>query len=143
MTEIQTTEVHALVTLTVAPREGQSLSEAHAEMLQLFQDYVTDEHNFMDDYGATIEQIASFREDPDATEPSWGGYEGPFVIAAEVRDAAEPVSEGAEWHRQVGDRYAKIALESDNLAVKVANSAEATKYYGIADRLRSVTSRSK
>ena len=142
MTEIQTTELRALVTLTVAPKPEQSLADASSEMLQQFKEYLTEcDRPFLGDYGATTAELAAFRDDPDADEPTWGGYEGPYVVAVDVRNADDPVSDGAEWHRQMGDQYARIALESDNAAVKTANAAEAAKYYGIAERLASVTAR--
>lgn len=136
MTTIETTEIEAVVTLSVAPKAGQSLDEAGAQMFTLFREYITErEYNFLSDYGATKESLIAYRQDPEEAEPTWGGYEGPFVLAADVREADEPVSKGAAWHREIGDSYAKIALESTSLAVKTANASEAAKYYAIAERI--------
>ena len=41
----------------------------------------------------------------------------------------------AHWFRDMGDRYAAIAVAATNSLAKSANSAEAAKYYGIAARL--------
>lgn len=142
--KLETTEVKALVTLTVAPKEGQSAAEAGPEMLRLFKEYITErDYTFLSDYGATEEGLIAYRQDPDEAEPTWGGYEGPFVLSAAVRDAAEPVTKGAAWHREMGDTYARIALDSDVPAAKTANAAEAAKYYAIAERLAAVEARSE
>lgn len=142
MTQIETTQVEALVTLVVAPKTGQSLTDAAAEMLRLLKEYITGEHNFLDDYGASAEEIAAYRSDSDEGSGVWGGYEGPFVVSAAVRDAGGRINEGADWHRQMGDRYAQIALESENPAAKTANASEAAKYYAIAERLSGIVARS-
>lgn len=42
------------------------------------------------------------------------------------------------YYRDIGDTYAKIALESTNPAASAGNAAEASKYYTIADRLERV-----
>lgn len=45
---------------------------------------------------------------------------------------AEP---GGAWARGIADAYSRIALESADPQRSEANAAEASKYYGIADRL--------
>jgi len=47
-----------------------------------------------------------------------------------------PAESGAAWYSSIGDTYAKFAAESTYLPAKSANSAEASKYYAIADRIR-------
>lgn len=83
--------VKALVTLTVAPKEGQTPGEAAEEMLGLFTEYLTSrEGMFMSDYGTTAEELQEFREsgnDLDA-QPTWGGYDGPFVLESRVEAVA-------------------------------------------------------
>lgn len=85
-TRIETATVKALVTLTVAPKEGQTAEEAAARMLQLFTEYITvPDNTFLTDYGASAEELAAFQSgDEDAEEPTWGGYDGPFVLEATV-----------------------------------------------------------
>jgi hypothetical protein len=77
--------VQAVVTLTVTPQEGQSTEAAAAEMLELFTQYVTErESPFLTDYGATTKGLALCRSGESDQEPTWGGYEGPFVIESTV-----------------------------------------------------------
>jgi hypothetical protein len=45
----------------------------------------------------------------------------------------------AIWYRAMGDFYAKVAAESAHGQTKTANTTEAAKYYGIADRVDSLT----
>lgn len=88
---IETTTVQVLVTMTVAPQAGQTLEEASTQMTQLFREYLTLEDSvFRSDYGATVDEIVAHRSDPDGVdEPTWGGYEGPFVTTTVVQ-AIEP-----------------------------------------------------
>lgn len=93
-TTATTSTVRALVTLTVAPKEGQSTTAAAEAMLELFREYITSrEHPFLDDYGTTPEELAAYRADPDEEQPTWGGYEGPFVLEATVQSVAPVDSE--------------------------------------------------
>lgn len=91
--KIQTTTVQAVVTLTVAPKEGQSAEAATKEMLAQFSEYLTSrEHPFLVDYGATAEELMAFRaadERDDLDEPTWGGYEGPFVLESVVQAVSD------------------------------------------------------
>ncbi|ROR75983.1 hypothetical protein SAMN06295974_3872 [Plantibacter flavus] len=87
--QIETTVLDARVQLTVAPRTGQSLEDAAAEMLRLFTDYVSrPDSAFLQDYGANLLAITRHRADPSNPAPSWGGYEGPFVIRSGVSVSA-------------------------------------------------------
>jgi len=135
-TQIETTTVSALVTLQIAPREGQTLAEARADMLEQFQDYLTSsEHPFLGDYGATVEALQAYRaDDEDAEEPTWGGYEGPYVTSVQVTPQP-PATGSAQWYREMGDVYARRAAEPGHPTRTAANEAEAAKYYAIADRL--------
>ncbi|MFF2053858.1 hypothetical protein ACFVU2_19795 [Leifsonia sp. NPDC058194] len=92
---VATSTVQALVTLTVAPKEGQSTTAAAEEMLELFRQYlITREHPFLSDYGATLEEVAAYHAG-DAEGPVWGGYEGPFVLDVAVQGVAPVGSEEA------------------------------------------------
>jgi len=83
----ETTTVKALVTLSVVPRAGQTPEAAALEMMTLFREYLTvPDNTFMTDYGASAEQLVAFHADPDE-EPTWGGYEGPFVLESKVEAA--------------------------------------------------------
>ena len=46
----------------------------------------------------------------------------------------------AQWYRDIGDQYAQIAATATSDLAKSANSAEASKYYGIAARLSGTVS---
>lgn len=81
--------VKALVTLTVAPKEGQSPEEAAAEMLTLFTEYLTERESvFLSDYGTTAEELEKYRSGKLDEPPTWGGYEGPFVLESKVEPIA-------------------------------------------------------
>lgn len=82
---LPTVIVQALVTLTVTPKIGQSTEDAATEMTTLFTQYVTErESTFLTDYGTTAEDLALFRSGEFPEKPTWGGYEGPFVIESKV-----------------------------------------------------------
>jgi hypothetical protein len=90
-----TATVQALVTLTVAPKGGQDTTAAAEEMLKLFQEYLTNRgHPFLSDYGTTREDLAAYRAD-DGEQPTWGGYEGPFVLDVKVQNVASDSTSGA------------------------------------------------
>lgn len=92
---VATSTVQALVTLTVAPKEGQDTTAAAEEMLELFRQYLTTrEHPFLSDYGATTEEVAAYHAG-DADGPVWGGYEGPFVLDVAVQTFSPAGTEGA------------------------------------------------
>lgn len=95
----ETVTVKALVTLTVAPQEGQSLEAAEAEMFVRLQQYLTGRENtFLSDYGTTAEELAKFRADETEEQPTWGGYEGPFVLES----AVEPVAPETHSYTVIG-----------------------------------------
>ena len=84
-TTIETTTVQANITLTVTPAEGQTPEQASAEMLGLLKEYLTSrEHAFLGDYGTTAEQLTAYRSGETDERPTWGGYEGPYVLEASV-----------------------------------------------------------
>lgn len=132
---IASVDVELVVKLTVVPKIDQSLDDASAEMTQLFMDYVTGENNWLDDYGVKLDELRAWIVDPEGTDLGLYGWEGPFCLAATVRQADTAVTEGAEYFRAIGDQYAKIALEAKSPAAKTANAAEAAKYYGMAERI--------
>lgn len=75
--------VTLVVSLEVEPREGQTETEAAAEMAQVLAEYLTEaDKPFFEDYGARAEDLEAFRDVGES--PSWGGYEGPFATAVEV-----------------------------------------------------------
>jgi hypothetical protein len=89
-TEPETVTVQALVTLTVAPKVGQTPEAAAAEMLLLFTEYLTvPDNTFLTDYGASAQELEKFRAGEHDEEPTWGGYDGPFVLEANVAAVAE------------------------------------------------------
>lgn len=91
MTQKNTATVKAAVTLTVAPKAGQTPEAAAAEMFTLFTEYITSRENpFLGDYGATVDELDKYRaSDFDPSEqPTWGGYEGPFVLESTVEAIA-------------------------------------------------------
>lgn len=91
-TPLATTTVKALVTLTVTPREDQTPEAAAAEMLVLFTEYLTVRDNtFLTDYGTTTEELVRFRAGELDEAPTWGGYEGPYVLEATVTVPSERV----------------------------------------------------
>jgi hypothetical protein len=91
VTTPETATVTALVTLTVAPKQGQSPDEAAAEMLVLFQEYLTvPDNTFLTDYGISAATLAEFQAGKLDTSPVWGGYEGPFVLEATVAAVVSP-----------------------------------------------------
>jgi hypothetical protein len=143
------TTVRATVTLTVAPKLGQSLEDAAAEMFTLFEQYLTESENpFFTDYGTTAEELLKYQAGDTDTALPWGGYEGPFVLGTTVTavtavtpappdDVTEPAPSkfgtGA-WYRDLADTYAKIAASSSYEMARSLNKAEAEKYYRLADR---------
>lgn len=89
-TPTETATVQALVTLAVVPKEGQTPEAAAAEMFVLFQEYLTErDGTFLTDYGITSEELTKFRAGDLEEEPTWGGYEGPFVLEAKVETLAQ------------------------------------------------------
>lgn len=46
-----------------------------------------------------------------------------------------PSESGGAWARSIGDLYLGIAQQAHSPLMAAANSAEASKYYAIADRL--------
>lgn len=85
----ETATVRALVTLTVAPKEGQTPVEAAAEMLRLFTAYLTEREGvFLTDYGTTVDELGKFRSGELDDSPTWGGYEGPYVLESKVEALA-------------------------------------------------------
>lgn len=46
-----------------------------------------------------------------------------------------PVESGGAWARSIGDLYLGIARQARSPLMAAANSAEASKYFSIADRL--------
>ncbi len=94
---VRPTEVQALVTLTIAPRAGQTSEDAAAEFLTLFREYLTLEDSvFRADYGTTVDELAAHRVDPDGSDtPTWGGYEGPYVLATKVQGIEPAPAEDA------------------------------------------------
>lgn len=84
------TLVRLVLTLEVEPRQGQSAEQAADEIASTLGEYLTDETKpFFEDYGARAADLEAFRADGDS--PSWGGYEGPFVIRTSVVRADDPV----------------------------------------------------
>lgn len=47
----------------------------------------------------------------------------------------KPSSSGGAWARELGDAYSRIAQNTESPMKAEANAAEASKYYGIADRM--------
>lgn len=47
----------------------------------------------------------------------------------------KPSSSGGAWARELGDTYSQIAQNAKSSMKAAANAAEASKYYGIADRM--------
>lgn len=54
------------------------------------------------------------------------------MLTPDQDSSAEP---GGAWARQLGDTYSDIARSAKNPLQSELNAAEASKYYGIADRL--------
>lgn len=55
---------------------------------------------------------------------------------AESTQAPEPRTEsGGAWARRIADTYNEIARSSKNPMAAQFNAAEASNYYGIADRM--------
>ena len=76
----KTTRLTATVTLDIYPRDGQSPEQAREELGAALYHYLTDwDYNFMEDYGATVEEI----EAGTAKEALYG-YEGPYATAVDV-----------------------------------------------------------
>lgn len=61
------------------------------------------------------------------------------VTTAPPQDVAS--ESGGAWARSIGDLYLAIAQQSHFPLMAAANSAEASKYYSIADRLDRVLPR--
>jgi hypothetical protein len=84
-TIIETATVQANITLTVTPAEGQTPEQASNEMFGLLKEYLTSrEHPFLGDYGTTVEELNAYRTGETDERPTWGGYEGPYVLEASV-----------------------------------------------------------
>lgn len=60
-------------------------------------------------------------------------------VEAEVFQPEETVARGNEYYLSIGDQYTRIALESPSPSTKRANALEAAKYYGIAERVASIS----
>ena len=81
--KVETTTLTFTFTVDIAAQIDQSIEDAAREMTQTITAYLTDQEcPFLDDYGVTVAELAKYRETGD--EPTWGGYEGPFVTAATV-----------------------------------------------------------
>lgn len=88
--ETETTPVALSIVLQVVPGAGQALEEAAVEMTELFKQYIeSPDSTFVADYGASVQQAKEYLADPEnAEEPTWGGYQGPWVASSEVTSAS-------------------------------------------------------
>lgn len=92
---VETASVVVQVEIRVATKEaGGDLAAAAEEMVGLVTEYLSKEDSsFMTDYGASTAQIAQARVDDDWSEVTWGGFDGPYAVSADVRPAGDVLRE--------------------------------------------------
>lgn len=92
---VETAPVVVQAEIRVAVKEaGADLAPAVEEMTRLVRDYLSSEDgSFMTDYGATEEQIVEARADGDWSGVTWGGFDGPYAVSADVRPMGDALRE--------------------------------------------------
>lgn len=93
-------KVRVSIELDVIPRLGQSPEGAAEEITSLLTGRIGQENqdpedsSFWYDYGSTPERIQTWLSTPQAErdpddDPTWGGYDGPFVIGVKIEEQGD------------------------------------------------------